>query len=145
MVSSKKHQENIDQNSSEGESSFVYVSKGARHSIGIDEEGVAYSWGKSNAVGQLGRPTSIENPKKRPSRIPIKVNGRIVKAYVSHGCDKDTAHSALLIEETAPTADPAKPKKQQLWTVGCDRWQQLGLADILSYEIFYFCIIFGRN
>ncbi|CAJ1945938.1 unnamed protein product [Cylindrotheca closterium] len=123
--------DNENSKSNNGESSFVYIAKGPRHSIGIDGNGAAYSWGKSNAVGQLGRPTNSEDsPKKEPCRIvlPIKnANGRIVKAYVSHGCDKDTGHSALLIEQTSATAS-GKQQTQQLWTVGCDRWQQLGLG-----------------
>ncbi|KAL3935443.1 MAG: hypothetical protein SGBAC_009040 [Bacillariaceae sp.] len=122
MVSNEKR-------SIKGESSFAYVAKGPRHSIGIDENGLAYSWGKSNAVGQLGRPTNAgENLKKSPCRIPIDANGLIVKAYVSHGCDKDTGHSAILIEDDTSPAGNGKLPKQELWTVGCDRWQQLGLG-----------------
>mmetsp|Transcript_44964 Transcript_44964/g.108691 ORF Transcript_44964/g.108691 Transcript_44964/m.108691 type:complete len:271 (+) Transcript_44964:167-979(+) len=115
--------------SNRGESSsFVYIARGPRHSIGIDEKGIAYSWGKSNAVGQLGRPTNSENLKKEPCRIPINANGCIIKAYVSHGFDKDTGHSALLMEQTSDTTNGKQQKQQLLWMVGCDRWQQLGLG-----------------
>jgi alpha-tubulin suppressor-like RCC1 family protein len=93
--------------------SFVYLVNGTRHSIGITAEGVAYSWGRSNALGQLGRNTKSSNKVPGPvTSLPTKAR----KAYVSEGCTSDSGHSAIL-DETG-----------MLWMAGCDRWQQLGLG-----------------
>lgn len=96
---------------------FTTVTTGTRHSIGITADGSAYSWGKSNAVGQLGRESSSSantSPSKHPGQIPIPV--RVTRAFCSHGCSVGTGHSALLDQDG------------QLWMAGCDRWQQLGLG-----------------
>jgi alpha-tubulin suppressor-like RCC1 family protein len=97
------------------QSKFVHVATGTRHSIGVDSQGVAHSWGKSHSLGQLGRSISLQFPAKTPGPI-TGLPRKIRNAYASHGSDSDSGHSALL--------DDAG----MLWMTGCDRWQQLGLG-----------------
>lgn len=89
------------------------MATGPRHSIGVTAEGRAYSWGKSNAVGQLGRDDAMTKP-KIPGLVPIPV--KVARAFVSQGCATGSGHSAVLDVDG------------NLWMAGCDRWQQLGLG-----------------
>lgn len=100
--------------SSPKDSKFSSIAQGTRHSIGITPDGIAYSWGRSNAVGQLGRESSLEIPSKRPGRLLIPA--KITRAFCSQGCSTGSGHSALLDDQG------------RLWMAGCDRWQQLGLG-----------------
>lgn len=92
---------------------FEFVTKGSRHCIGITADGVAFSWGKSNAVGQLGREEG-KIPAKKPGEIYLPSNAS--KAFCSQGCATGSGHSAIL------------DVHGRLWMSGCDRWQQLGLG-----------------
>lgn len=103
-----------EQSSTKDDPRFICIARGTRHSIGIDAEGVAHSWGKSNSLGQLGRST-----KDASAKTPGPITGlpqRIRKAYVSQGNDSASGHSALIDDSG------------MLWMSGCDRWQQLGLG-----------------
>lgn len=111
--STSDHQKNVTRISSLTPS-FAYLATGARHSIGISVDGSAYSWGRSNGVGQLGRDSDIIRSKK-VGPIPLSTV-KFIKAYVSNGCNTGSGHSALLDENG------------HLWMAGCDRWQQLGLG-----------------
>ena len=100
-----------------------YITKGSRHSIGIDSKGIAYSWGRSNAVGQLGRDDGCGANKPAPVDLSsaenvegVKQKAMAKKAYVSQGSGTGSGHSAILDMEG------------MLWMTGCDRWQQLGLG-----------------
>lgn len=94
---------------------FVHLADGTRHSIGITSEGYAISWGRSNALGQLGRQTTTSSSSaKLPGRVQLPVKAS--KAFTSEGCTADSGHSAILDENG------------MLWMAGCDRWQQLGLG-----------------
>jgi alpha-tubulin suppressor-like RCC1 family protein len=93
---------------------FVDVAEGTRHSIGVTENGKAYSWGRSSKLGQLGRDTSATSSGK-PGPIPLPEGVVVKKAYVSDS-EIDSGHSALLDDHG------------RLWMTGCDRWQQLGLG-----------------
>jgi len=112
--------------------SFVSLAEGARHSIGVTVNGIAYSWGKSNSLGQLGRISSKKQhdsnhtpgiaPAKTPAPVDIQpissvASPAIEKAFVSQGSPSDSGHSALLAASGT-----------QLFMAGCDRWQQLGLG-----------------
>jgi alpha-tubulin suppressor-like RCC1 family protein len=98
-----------------GKDRFVCKASGTRHSIGIDSHGNAYSWGRSNALGQLGRDTNNGSATKKPA--PVDLPGKAAKrAYVSQGSGSDSGHSAILDDSG------------MLWMTGCDRWQQLGLG-----------------
>ena len=88
---------------------FVQKSCGNNHCIGITKEGIAYTWGKSNALGQLGRGGS----NKIPGMISLPT--KACKGYVSNGGTTGTGHSAILDENG------------NLWMSGCDRWQQVNL------------------
>jgi len=102
--------------SSVQEPEFESIAHGSRHSIGLTSDGSAYSWGRSNAVGQLGRESTVETPSKQPGRIPIPT--KITRAFCSRGCSTGSGHSALLDTDG------------RLWMAGCDRWQQLGLGSV---------------
>jgi alpha-tubulin suppressor-like RCC1 family protein len=93
---------------------FVHLASGSRHLIGITTDGVAFSWGRSNAVGQLGRNTEEDTPSKIPG--PISLPNKASKGYTSNGCSSGSGHSAILDDQG------------MLWMAGCDRWQQLGLG-----------------
>ena len=111
---------------------FVSVAEGVKHSIGITADGVAYSWGTTNALGQLGRVTKDDDPKDCKVPAPIQLStlsedekekeGRptkvipVLRAYVGGSMD-DSGHSALMDVSSGT-----------LWMAGCDRWQQLGLG-----------------
>jgi len=96
--------------------SFVQVAQardGAKHSIGIDADGNAFSWGTNNAMGQLGRQhgkVSIPLPVDKPDDGSSAFRG-----YV--GGLSESGHSAIL-DKT----------QTRLYVAGCDRWQQLGLG-----------------
>lgn len=94
---------------------FVSLAVGTRHSIGVTADGMAYSWGSSNAVGQLGRSTGSSSS-KHPTPIPLST--KVIRAFCSQGCSTGSGHSALLDVEG------------RLWMAGCDRWQQLGLGSV---------------
>jgi len=115
--------------------SVAHSQDGSKHSIGITESGVAYSWGRTNELGQLGRKTvnstateiRSPNPIEQDRRGMTTTNGRtctgtsqgtkmprIVRAYA--GGTSETGHSAIL------------DSNGDLWMAGCDRWQQLGLG-----------------
>jgi hypothetical protein len=100
---------------------FSYTTHGLRHSVGITAAGVAYTWGRTNDLGQLGRATTDRSSAKTPGRVDIQTsagssstNAKAVKAYV--GGSVDSGHTAILDENGT------------LWMAGCDRWQQLGLG-----------------
>jgi alpha-tubulin suppressor-like RCC1 family protein len=92
---------------------FSNITHGLRHSVGITAEGMAYTWGRTNALGQLGRVTTDRSSVKTPSRVDIK-SAKAVKAYV--GGSSESGHTAILDAHGT------------LWMAGCDRWQQLGLG-----------------
>jgi alpha-tubulin suppressor-like RCC1 family protein len=94
---------------------FVHVAHGrdgSNHSIGITGDGIAYSWGTSNSMGQLGRSSgNITFPQ------PVMIDEECV-AYRSYaGGLSESGHSAILNES-----------RSCLYVAGCDRWQQLGLG-----------------
>jgi alpha-tubulin suppressor-like RCC1 family protein len=95
------------------EPKFSHTTHGLRHSVGITAAGVAYTWGRTNSLGQLGRTTTDRSSMKTPSRADIG-NVKAVKAYV--GGSTDSGHTAILDAHGT------------LWMAGCDRWQQLGLG-----------------
>ena len=119
-----------------GTESFIHVATSndeSTHNIGITSDGAAYTWGKSNSLGQLGRDGKKNKPQKalfsNPATIeasktnrsngkdsiqPKLIQTKAVKGYV--GGTKDAGHSAILDENG------------YLWFTGCDRWQQLGLG-----------------
>ena len=99
------------------------------HNIGITSDGIAYTWGKSNSLGQLGRDGKKNTPQQALFSDPIQAtcNGKgekskqtkliqtkAAKGFV--GGTTDAGHSAILDENG------------YLWFTGCDRWQQLGLG-----------------
>ena len=107
---------------------FSFVARGTRHSMGVSLDGIAYSWGRSNELGQLGRNTETAS-KKKPGRVEYQQANsssssttsppfqKVAKAFVSQGSDVDSGHSAILDESGT-----------RLYMAGCDRWQQLGLG-----------------
>ena len=96
---------------------FATIATGTRHAIGVTTDGTAYSWGWSNAVGQLGRSTDGSSCSSKHPR-PIPLSTKISRAFCSQGCSTGSGHSALLDVEG------------RLWMAGCDRWQQLGLGSV---------------
>lgn len=111
-------------NYKEHQQHFAHVATGcdgAKHSIGIDENGTAYSWGSNNSMGQLGRSSGKAS---QPHSVTILSDDNdgdtssettFVRGYV--GGLGESGHSALL--------DSTQTK---LYMAGCDRWQQLGLG-----------------
>lgn len=89
---------------------------GSGHYLGVNaKDGTVWSWGSSNALGQLGRTSSSNNNKKTPQLVegfPILASARTVHA----GGSNESGHSAIVDSEG------------NLWMAGCDRWQQLGLG-----------------
>ncbi len=82
---------------------------GSGHSIGITADGLAYSWGRSNSFGQLGR--------SGKSKVPLPITTLEVKSVRAYtGGTRESGHSAIL------------DTNGYLWLTGCDRWQQLGLG-----------------
>lgn len=124
--------------------SFKHVATsndGSTHNIGISTDGQAYTWGKTNSLGQLGRPTDksstctgrghrkntpqhaiFSNPQVSTLTNPLNLNpaekfiGNVKSVRGFVGGFKDSGHSAILDEDGF------------LWLSGCDRWQQLGLG-----------------
>jgi alpha-tubulin suppressor-like RCC1 family protein len=95
------------------------------HNIGIASNGLAYTWGKTNSLGQLGRtgkknvpqPALFANPEQQQQQHEREESSKSitsVRGYV--GGFKDAGHSAILDSQGF------------LWFSGCDRWQQLGLG-----------------
>lgn len=92
---------------------------GAKHSIGIARDGdngstTVYSWGSSNAMGQLGR-VKGKLTVPYPVLITLEDNSKAFRAYAGGG--KEAGHSAVL-----------DATRTRLYLAGCDRWQQLGLG-----------------
>lgn len=97
---------------------FIHVAQahdGAKHAIGIDANGTAYSWGSNNAMGQLGR-TMGKLSKPHPVSIVPPDSGMQFSRGFTGGLS-ESGHSAIL--DTSRT---------RLYIAGCDRWQQLGLG-----------------
>jgi alpha-tubulin suppressor-like RCC1 family protein len=94
---------------------FVHVAQGrdgSKHSIGITVDGIAYSWGSSNDMGQLGRTGgSISTPR------PVVIDENVVAFRSYAGGLSESGHSAIL-----------NTSRTSLYLAGCDRWQQLGLG-----------------
>jgi len=99
---------------------FLQKAVGHRHGIGILDNGKAYSWGKSNQYGQLGRLTSGKKNCKHPA--PVELPTKALKAYVSNGSYTRSGHSGILDEHG------------MLWMTGNDRWLQLGLCEHAAKE-----------
>eukprot|EP00566_Odontella_aurita_P015676 CAMPEP_0113576288 /NCGR_PEP_ID=MMETSP0015_2-20120614/28214_1 /TAXON_ID=2838 /ORGANISM="Odontella" /LENGTH=285 /DNA_ID=CAMNT_0000479709 /DNA_START=186 /DNA_END=1039 /DNA_ORIENTATION=- /assembly_acc=CAM_ASM_000160 len=106
----------------DGTMQFVNLAKsvdGSCQFIGITSNGTAYTWGRGNGLGQLGR-------RGRPTRpaavvLTAKTDGngtvttaRAVRGYA--GGSSESGHTAILDSEGS------------LWLTGCDRWQQLGFG-----------------
>lgn len=100
---------------------------GSGHSLFISEDGTVYSWGRTNALGKLGRrgnakeplPATFIDPNEGPAdsspgRKSRKFHVTCTKAFA--GGFTDSGHSAVL------------DSSGNLWLTGCDRWQQLGLG-----------------
>jgi alpha-tubulin suppressor-like RCC1 family protein len=108
-----------------------------KHSVGITQDGVVYTWGPSSGFGQLGRPTGStsgiggddsSSKQYEHSRTPAPAvfsgtstdqneNLNHVHGYRAYaGGASDSGHTAVL-DTTG-----------NLWMTGCDRWQQLGLG-----------------
>eukprot|EP00533_Pseudo-nitzschia_delicatissima_P001441 CAMPEP_0116105768 /NCGR_PEP_ID=MMETSP0327-20121206/15233_1 /TAXON_ID=44447 /ORGANISM="Pseudo-nitzschia delicatissima, Strain B596" /LENGTH=311 /DNA_ID=CAMNT_0003598245 /DNA_START=95 /DNA_END=1030 /DNA_ORIENTATION=+ len=104
------------------EMTFLDISEGPRHSLGITADGRVYSWGNSRAsnnLGQLGRDTSTSKKKvTRPGLVEPFCDNHLkaARVFVSNSAQKDSGHSAIIDENG------------RLWMSGCDRWQQLGLG-----------------
>eukprot|EP00978_Attheya_sp_CCMP212_P014337 scaffold36409_cov48-Attheya_sp.AAC.2 len=106
---------------------------GAGHSIGITSEGWVYTWGRTNALGQLGRPGKArtrraaqfadpdenENDSKTTKNTNHNTTRRNLKVKATRafaGGTSDAGHSAVIDSDG------------HVWMTGCDRWQQLGLG-----------------
>jgi alpha-tubulin suppressor-like RCC1 family protein len=99
---------------------------GAGHSIAITSEGWVYTWGRTNGLGQLGRPGKArtlgaaqfadpnenEDDHSKTTRKNVKV--KATRAFA--GGTSDAGHSAVIDSDG------------HVWLTGCDRWQQLGLG-----------------
>jgi len=95
---------------------FVFTVKaqdGAGHSVGITRDGIVYTWGKSNAMGQLGRGVGKS---KTPLPAEFSHDGLVHAIRAFAGGGSDAGHTAVL------------DSSGNLWLAGCDRWQQLGLG-----------------
>lgn len=112
--------------------SYVWTahSRATGHSVGITREGHVLTWGRSNRLGQLGRPTATKTKIKSSSSsvdatttkatqpglavFEGRTTVRGVRAYA--GGSADAGHTAVIDQDG------------DLWMAGCDRWQQLGLG-----------------
>mmetsp|Transcript_14145 Transcript_14145/g.40567 ORF Transcript_14145/g.40567 Transcript_14145/m.40567 type:complete len:279 (-) Transcript_14145:158-994(-) len=100
---------------------------GSGQSIGVTSDGVAYTWGRTNSLGQLGRPPG---DKSEPSREPhpaqfvdsnrLLDNVRVARAYA--GGNEEAGHTAVI------------DTHGHMWLAGTDRWQQLGLVKLTSID-----------
>jgi alpha-tubulin suppressor-like RCC1 family protein len=103
---------------------------GSGQSIGVTSDGVPYTWGRTNSLGQLGRPSG---DKSKPSREPhpaqfvdsacndpvgLSDNVRVVRGYA--GGNSEAGHTAVV------------DTNGHMWLAGSDRWQQLGLVKLTS-------------
>ena len=102
---------------------------GSGQSVGTTSDGVAYTWGPKNSLGQLGRPSGDE-----PSREPhtaqfvdpnddstkLVDNVQVSRAYA--GGNGEAGHTAVI------------DTNGHLWLSGSDRWQQLGLVKVTSID-----------
>mmetsp|Transcript_21993 Transcript_21993/g.45446 ORF Transcript_21993/g.45446 Transcript_21993/m.45446 type:complete len:271 (-) Transcript_21993:1784-2596(-) len=104
---------------------------GSGQSVGISSDGRAYTWGRTNKLGQLGR-RSGEKPSKKPHPAqfvdpddPSRTvdNVKVVRAFA--GGNEEAGHTAVL-DSTG-----------SLWLAGTDRWQQLGLCNAALGTIGY--------
>ena len=86
---------------------------GSNHCIGITSDNKVYTWGNSNSMGQLGRPTTSRRDCKTPTIVTR--NPSISRAYA--GGNAESGHSVLVTTED-----------HLVYVSGCDRWQQLGLG-----------------
>jgi alpha-tubulin suppressor-like RCC1 family protein len=103
---------------------FIDVAKGPRHSIGVTANGDCYSWGRTNALGQLGRDIEV-TASGNPGHVPLPDGVKIQKIYVSNSKGPDSGHSAIIDDQG------------RLWMSGCDRWQQLGLGSSKGGSVGY--------
>jgi len=94
---------------------------GSGQYLGIESQsGRVFSWGRSNAMGQLGRKEEEDSKKRKNSTTkPHIVEGlpsttKATKVYA--GGSKESGHSAIFDTDG------------NFWVAGCDRWQQLGLG-----------------
>ena len=108
---------------------FPYTScsvDGSNHCIGITSQNTVYTWGNSNSMGQLGRPTRNRRDCQTPTIIATTTTATatttatttptpVFRAYA--GGNAESGHSLLVT-----TND------HQVHVSGCDRWQQLGLG-----------------
>jgi alpha-tubulin suppressor-like RCC1 family protein len=95
---------------------FVQITKsvdGSDQFVGITSDGIVYTWGKSNSMGQLGRTTISRRDCQTPKRIG-NITSRAIRCFA--GGSQESGHTAVLDD------------KGNLWVAGCDRWQQLGLG-----------------
>jgi alpha-tubulin suppressor-like RCC1 family protein len=86
---------------------------GSDQHVGITFDGSVYTWGRSNAMGQLGRKTLSRKDCKTPTLI-VGIPTRAIRCFA--GGTEESGHTAVLDD------------KGYLWLAGCDRWQQLGLG-----------------
>lgn len=101
--------------------SFAYIAQsmgdGSNHFIGISHDGMVYTWGTSNAMGQLGRTTTTTKHRLVPTMITTCDDHIIVDPKAVYvGGSRESGHSVILT------------KQHDLYVTGCDRWQQLGLG-----------------
>eukprot|EP00550_Attheya_septentrionalis_P008833 CAMPEP_0198297404 /NCGR_PEP_ID=MMETSP1449-20131203/36797_1 /TAXON_ID=420275 /ORGANISM="Attheya septentrionalis, Strain CCMP2084" /LENGTH=308 /DNA_ID=CAMNT_0043998323 /DNA_START=192 /DNA_END=1118 /DNA_ORIENTATION=- len=107
---------------------------GAGHSIGITSEGWVYTWGRTNGLGQLGRPGKArtrlaaqfadpnqdnddsKTTKNHNSNNTTRRNVKVKATRAFAGGTSDAGHSAVIDSDG------------HVWLTGCDRWQQLGLG-----------------
>jgi alpha-tubulin suppressor-like RCC1 family protein len=90
---------------------------GSKHCIGITAGGIVYSWGNSNAMGQLGRPTHRDSKIPKPVLLPVDMAADPPDMRAYAGGSHESGHSVLV-----------SMANNDVFVVGCDRWQQLGLG-----------------
>jgi alpha-tubulin suppressor-like RCC1 family protein len=109
---------------------------GSNHCLGITSTlgGIVYSWGKSNAMGQLGRLTHHDSKCPKPIQLPPEMAKAqsssypsIIRAYA--GGSSESGHSVLVVSTTTNSAtNNSDVDDDDVYVTGCDRWQQLGLG-----------------
>jgi len=101
---------------------------GSGQSVGTTPDGVAYTWGRTNALGQLGRPSG-DKPSREPHRAQFVDPGdstklvdnlRVARGYA--GGNGEAGHTAIV------------DTHGHIWLAGADRWQQLGLVKLTSID-----------
>jgi len=85
---------------------------GSGNCVGITADGITFTWGRTNRLGQLGRPGKARKP------APAVFGGghSVCAAAGFAGGMSDSGHAAIV------------DVQNRLWMTGCDRWQQLGLG-----------------